>query len=303
MKQHAEIREDFRCEQQAHHHRRKNHRLFIPGQSEVFSEKSRVADRSEIADTEVPCRPGADQQKQKPQRTDEIRHDAHEQMRATRQRESAGEHQPHVLEISLAPAAVPLEVIDQRGWRFLVSPLQIPRQPDLPSSLDHQSGLDKIVAEDFPAERFLAGQRRKFAEFRKRLDADQRVVTPITALAELPEIQSANEHRTIQAHRKLLQARENRLTADQLRRCLQDPQPGTDVHDLRHRNNVASLHQAVGIQHQHAFISSAPGLDEIADVARLAVLVDAAAAVEDPTEGVELPAHVGPRDLLLHPEI
>ena len=159
------------------------------------------------------------------------------------------------------------------------------------------------MAEDASSKRLPAGQRGKLTEFGKRFHADHRVVTPIAASAELPEIQTADEKRPIEPHRKLLEARENGNSADQLRRRLQDAEPRIRLHHLGHFHDVRAVHQAVGIQHQHALVAAAPGPHEIADVARLAVVVRLTAPVVDFPEALEPAAEVRPRHLLQHPEI
>ena len=79
----------------------------------------------------------------------------------------AGEDEPEVLEVSLAPAAVADEVVHQGRRGFLVGALDVPCEPDFPALGDHQRGLDEIMAEDAAAEGFAAGQGGEFADIRK----------------------------------------------------------------------------------------------------------------------------------------
>src|SRR5690606_4687560 len=117
----------------------------------------------------------------------------------------AREDQPEVLEIALAPAAVAFEMVDQRRRGFLVGAFDVPGEPDLPAFPDHERRFDEIVAEDLASEGLAAGERRKLAEFREGFHADERVVSPVAAPAELPPVQTADEKRAVEPHRELLQ--------------------------------------------------------------------------------------------------
>jgi len=70
---------------------------------------------------------------------------------------AAGQQQPHVLHIALAPAPVACQTIEKGRGRLLVAAVQVIRQPDFPSGPAHQSGLDKVVAEDVTPQWRLAG--------------------------------------------------------------------------------------------------------------------------------------------------
>ena len=258
---------------------------------------------AEITHLEIPGQPCAHDQEQEPQRASQISHDPHEKVDADRQRKLSRKDQPKVLEISLAPSPVPLEVIHQSRRSLLVGTLDVPRQPHLPALGNHQRGLHEIMAEYSSSKRLPAGQRGQLAELRERLHTDHRIMPPIAAPAELPEIQPPDEKRAVEPHRELLQPRENGNAADQLRRCLQDAELGIHLHHLRHFHDVRTVHQAVRVQNQHAFVTSAPCPDEIADIPSLAVLVLLTAPVVDPPEALEAAAKVRPRHLLQHPEV
>ena len=89
--------------------------------------------------------------------------------------------------------------------------------------------------------------------------------------------------------------------ADQLGRGLEDAEARIGLHDAGHFHDVRAVHQAVRIEHEHGFVAAAPGADEVADVAGLAVFVGLAAAVVDAAEAVEAAAEVGPRGFLHAP--
>ena len=159
------------------------------------------------------------------------------------------------------------------------------------------------MAQDAPAEGLPSRKCRQLAELRERLDPYHRIVAPVAATPQLPEIQAADEKRPVEPHRELLQAGENGNPAYQLRRCLQDAQLRIRLQHLRHLHDVRPVHQAVRIKHQHPLVSASPGAHEITDVPRLAVLVCLAAPVIDLPEGLQPQAKVCPCHLLQHPKI
>jgi hypothetical protein len=74
-------------------------------------------------------------------------------------------------------------------------------------------------------------------------------------------------------------------------------------HHTRHLDDVRAVHEAVGIEHEHGLVSAAPGADEVADVARLAVFIGFTTPVVDPAESAETAAKIGPGDFFKHPEV
>ena len=296
--------ENLRQEEQAEDERAEDQALgHAVDLEQAVDQGAVVGEVAQVAGGAVPGDPGSEDEEEEPQRAAEIGHDAHEQMGAHGQRQLAGEDQPEVLEVALAPAAVALEVVDQGRRGFLVGALDVPCEPDFPALADHQRGFDEVMAEDFPAEGFAAGKVGKLAEIRERLHADQRVVAPVAAAAELPPVEAADEERAVEPHRELLEAGEDRRAADQLGRGLEDAQVRVGLHHAGHLEDVATVHQAVGVEHHHALVAAAPGADEVADVAGLAVLVLFTASVVDPAEAAEFAAEVGPGGFLQHPEV
>jgi len=116
-----------------------------------------------------------------------------------------------VLQIPLAPPALPLGVVDHRLRRLLVTALEIIGQPDPPVFSKHERRLHKIVAQDLAAKRLLPGELRQVAVLHERLGADDRVVAPIIAVAPHPRRETGGDDRPGDAGGELLQAGEKRV--------------------------------------------------------------------------------------------
>src|SRR5581483_6785779 len=121
---------------------------------------------------------------------------------------TAGADQAQMLQIPLAPAPVALELVENIRRRFFVAARQVGGEPDLETGAPHQRCLDKIVAQDFAAERRLAGKARQAAMAHERRDAQNRVVAPVITLAQLPEVKARAEQRPVNPAGELLHARE-----------------------------------------------------------------------------------------------
>ena len=63
-----------------------------------------------------------------------------------------------MLQVALAPAAVTFRIVNQGGWQLLVTAPQFGRDPDLPSRLPQQRGLNRVVTENLAAKGFPARQ-------------------------------------------------------------------------------------------------------------------------------------------------
>lgn len=62
------------------------------------------------------------------------------------------ENETAVLKIALTPAAIPDKFVNQGRGRLFPRAVKLIRQPYAVSGLAHQRGLDKVMAEDFPAQ-------------------------------------------------------------------------------------------------------------------------------------------------------
>src|SRR4051794_19925374 len=104
--------------------------------------------------------------------------------------DTVGKKQPQMLHVALAPAAVALQLVEQRRRRLFVAAGEIAREPNLPPGAPHERRLDEIVAHDLAAERRLSRQPAETAMLDERLDTDDRVVSPVGALAQLPVVEA-----------------------------------------------------------------------------------------------------------------
>ena len=95
-----------------------------------------------------------------------------------------------MLEVALTPAPVALHLLEQRGGRLLVAPGEVVGEPERVARAPEQRRLDEVVAQDLAAERRPAGQPRQPAVLHERRDAEDRVVAPVLAVAELPEVEA-----------------------------------------------------------------------------------------------------------------
>src|ERR1044071_4257062 len=120
--------------------------------------------------------------------------------------DAAREQQPQVLHVSLAPAPVALQVVEERRRHLLVAAPEIAREPDFPAGASHKSRLDEIVAHDLAAERRPAGKTAESAILDERLDAETRVGPPRGVSAERPVREPRRKHRAIEASSELLRA-------------------------------------------------------------------------------------------------
>src|SRR5262249_3825828 len=136
--------------------------------------------------------------------------DAGQEERAMRAEEALREEKPQMLQVALTPASVALHLLEQRRRHFLPAAAEVVRQPDAPAGASHERRLDEIVAEDLATERLPSPEPRQAAVRHEGRDADDRVVSPVLSVAELPPVQPGGEHRPVDMTRELLDAREQR---------------------------------------------------------------------------------------------
>src|SRR5262249_55176108 len=131
------------------------------------------------------------------------------------------------------------------------------------------------------AQRRRASQARQIAERCELPQAQDRVVSPIVAFAELPESQSACEHRTAETRGELHETREQRLPSGRQWQGLDDPRLRLRLHELREGYDRAAAHDAVRIEYDGIVVATAPRAHEVGDVAGLAADVLGPAPIED----------------------
>ena len=238
---------------------------------------------------------GRGQQEREPQRTRGVGHRAGEEQRAVHGADAACEQQAEVHQVAVAPATVATEFLEQVRRQFLVAARQVVRDPHAPAGAAHQRGLDEVVRHDRARQAARARQRREHAVLHERREADDRVVSPVVRLVELPVVQAGGEQGAVEAAGELLHAREQRVAADRARRGLDDAGVGTRFHHAHQRRQARAAHHAVGVQHHHVAVVRAPAPQEVVDVAALLLHAALAAAIEQAAEAVDLARHRLPR--------
>src|SRR6185503_209895 len=98
-----------------------------------------------------------------------------------------------MLQITLAPAPVALEFVEQAWWRLLIAARHIKGKPNLLTRASHQCRFDKIVAQNFSAKGRTSWQPRQCACFYERFDAKDSIVPPVIALPLLPVVEACAE--------------------------------------------------------------------------------------------------------------
>src|SRR6185436_6004156 len=130
---------------------------------------------------------------------------------------------------------------------------------------------DEIVREDFSRERPVTGQPPECAMANERGHTEDRVVSPIMRLTELPEMHAGGEERAVNAIGKLLNARVERVAAACAWCGLNDAGVWIRLHQPYEFRQAFAAHDAVSIHDDHVAVIAAPAAAEVSDVAALAV--------------------------------
>src|SRR5262245_50223307 len=237
------------------------------------------------------------QEKHRPEQRREIRHDARRHDRAVPRTNAVAEQQTQVLEIALTPSPVTLELVQKGRRRLLVAAVQIRRDPDFPPGTSHQRTFDEVMAQEFAAERWASRQTSEPAMPHEGLEPKDGVVTPVVALAELPEAKTCREHRAVRAACELLHPREQRLATDHPRDRLHDSGLRVVIHQPYETNEGRARHDAIGVKPDYVRVVPAPAPQEVRDVIALSLDVVSPMPVEQSAEAVDGAARVRPGDL------
>src|SRR5687767_12569783 len=96
----------------------------------------------------------------------------------------------------------------------------------------------------------------------ERRDADDRVVAPVIGFSELPEMQPRGEERPVYLAGELLRPCMQRFAARGGGRRLYDAGPRVGFHHPDEPSQAVARHDAVGVQHYHVAVISAPAAAE-----------------------------------------
>src|SRR4051812_9777391 len=111
-----------------------------------------------------------------------------------------------MLQVALAPALIALSKGPHRRRALLEAAVEIVREADLVAGTAHQRRFDEIVTEDFASQRSVARQDRQIAMFHEGSDANNRVMSPIVAVALRPQREAFEKYGAVNSRGKLLNA-------------------------------------------------------------------------------------------------
>src|ERR1700731_372692 len=109
--------------------------------------------------------------------------------------QSLGEQQANVLQVSLAPALVALGEPENRRRALFIASVQVVGDADFPTGAAHEGGFDEVVAQNLAAEGTFSRKDRQLAVLHERLDANDRVVSVVVAVALRPMHETFEENR------------------------------------------------------------------------------------------------------------
>ncbi|OPZ64039.1 MAG: hypothetical protein BWY83_03275 [bacterium ADurb.Bin478] len=112
------------------------------GESDIIVERAHSQSRS---DSELKC---SEHHEEQPERRGEIAHNTEQKVQAVDRTDMRRQHQPAVLKVAPAPAAVAFGHIGQSRRTAFVTAAEAVGQPDLIAGAAHQRGLDIVVAHE-----------------------------------------------------------------------------------------------------------------------------------------------------------
>ncbi|MPL98195.1 hypothetical protein SDC9_44395 [bioreactor metagenome] len=242
-------------------------------------------------------------QEDEPEEGRAVGEDAVDEQRPVGREKPPGEEQACVLEVPLAPPAVPLEFVDEGGGRFLPASLQVVGEPDAVTGPAHESRFNVVVAEDVAAQRSFAGKAGKFAVLHERFHPDKGVVAAVLGVAELPEMEPCGQQGAVDVVGELLHPGDEGFPVHRLGGCLEDADVRPGLHDLNQPHQCLSRHDAVRIENGHVPVAFSPAPAEVGHVAALPLGVACPLPVEDTPEGAFFDAEAVPGLFLLHPDV
>jgi len=240
---------------------------------------------------------------QEPQRRRQVRHHPGEEHRTVHRVHALDQEQAEVHQVTVAPAAVALELVEQVRRQFFVAARQVIGNPHAPAGTAHQRSFDEVVGKDGAGERTFARQRGQGTVLDERLHTDDRVMAPVVRFAQLPEVQAGGEQRAVHASGELLHARIQGVHARGFRPGLDDAGVRVGLHQAHQAAQALATHNAVGVEHDHVLVLTTPATAEVVEVAALALHTATAAAVEDTAKALGFAAHVQPGLLLGHGDV
>ena len=191
------------------------------------------------------------------------------------------EEQAEVHQVTVTPAALTLEPIQQVRRQLFVRSRQVVGDPDAPASTTHQRRFHEVVRQNRPCKRTFTRQRSQRTVLNERLHADNGVVTPVVRLTQLPEVQTSGKERPVDAGCKLLAARIKRVHTGRFWRRLDNPRVRVGFHQTHQTAQAVAAHYGVSIEHDHVAVLIPPATAEVIDVPAFTFHATTTTAVED----------------------
>ena len=244
-----------------------------------------------------------EREEHKPQRCREIGHHARQEHRAVNRVHPFYQEQAEVHQVTVTPAAVTLELVQQVRRQLFVRSRQVVGNPDAPASTTHQRRFYEVMRQNRTGKRTLTRQRRQRTVFNERLHADNGVVTPVVRLTQLPEVQTGRKQRPVNTGGELLAARIKGVHSGRFWRGLNDTGVRVGLHQTHQTAQAVSAHDGVSIQHHHVAVLVTPATAEVIDVAAFTLHATTAATVEDLAFALHFCNQLHPRFLFRHADI
>ncbi len=233
-------------------------------------------------------------QEEEPQRCRQVRHHAGQEHRTVYRVHAFYQEQAEVHQVTVAPATVTLEFVQQVRRQLFIAARQVVGNPHAPAGTAHQRCFNEVVGQNRTGKRPFTRQRREGAVLDKWLHADDGVVAPVVRFTQLPEVQASRKQRAIDAGSELLHARIQGVHARRPWRGLDNPGIRRGFHQAHQAGQAFAAHHAVGVEDHHVLVFTAPTTAEVVKVAALALHATATTAIEDLAETTGFAAHIKP---------
>ena len=135
------------------------------------------------------------------------------------------------------------------------------------------------------------------------LHADNGVVAPVVRFTQLPEVQTGSKQRPVDAGRKLLAARIQRVHTGRFWRGLNNTRVRIGFHQTDQSAQTVAAHYGVRIQYHHVAVLVTPATTEVIDVPALTLHTATATTVEDLPFALHFSNQLHPGFLLCHADI
>ncbi len=159
------------------------------------------------------------------------------------------------------------------------------------------------MGEDRSRKRAFTRQRCKRTVFNERFHTNNRVMTPVVRLTQLPEVKSGGKQRAINAGSKLLAARVQGVHTRRFRRRLDNPGIRVRFHQAYQTGQTVSAHHGISVQHHHIAVLVAPATAEVINVTAFTLHTTTTTTVENLSFALHFGNQLHPRLLFRNADI